>query len=98
MGRNKLTIGQFKVKNLPFVDGVFSIIVHDAETVTITRAEVSTGKRGRKPFVYHIQAPIEGGTYTGTLEPTMTLAEAMAPATPGPALEASGASDGGVYE
>jgi hypothetical protein len=96
MGRNRLTIGQFKVKNLPFVDGVFSIIVHDAETVTITRSEVSTGKRGRKPFVYHIQAPIEGGTYTGTLEPAMTLAEAMAPATP--AIEASGASDGGSHE
>lgn len=98
MGRNRLTIGQFKVKNLPFVDGVFSIIVHDAETVTITRVEVSTGKRGRKPFVYHIQAPIEGGTYTGTIEPGMTLAEAMAPATPGPALEASAASDGGSHE
>ena len=96
MGRNKLTIGQFKVKNLPFVDGVFSIIVHDAETVTVTRSEVSTGKRGRKPFVYHIQAPIEGGTYAGTLEPTMTLDEAMAPATTAPAT--TGASDGGVYE
>jgi hypothetical protein len=91
MGRNKLTIGQFKVKNLPFVDGVFSIIVHDAETVTVTRTEVSTGKRGRKPFVYHIQAPIEGGTYAGALEPTMTLDEAIAPAT-------TGASDGGVHE
>jgi hypothetical protein len=52
---------------------------------------VSTGKRGRKPFVYHIQAAIEGGTYAGTLEPTMTLGEAMAPAI-------TGASDGGENE
>lgn len=84
------------MKNLPFVDGVFSVVTNDAEAVTITRVPVSTGKRGRKPFVYRIQSPIEGGTYTGTLEPGMTLAEAMAPATP--ALEASGASDGGSDE
>jgi hypothetical protein len=91
MGRNKLTIGQFKVKNLPFVNGVFQYNADGAELATVTRSEVSTGKRGRKPFVYHIQAPIEGGTYAGTLEPTMTLGEAMAPAT-------TGASDGGVHE
>ena len=91
MGRNKLTVGQFKIKNLPFVDGVFQYNADGAEVATVTRSEVSTGKRGRKPFVYHIQAPIEGETYAGALEPTMTLDEAIAPAT-------TGASDGGVYE
>jgi hypothetical protein len=96
MGRNKLTIGQFKVKNLPFVNGVFQYNADGAELATVTRSEVSTGKRGRKPFVYHIQAAIEGGTYAGTLEPTMTLGEAMAPATA--AFASTGASDGGVHE
>lgn len=86
MGRNRLTIGQFKVKNLPFVDGVFSLTLSEAETVTITRAEVSTGKRGRKPFVY----TLERGTHTEALAPTMTLVEAIA--------TAPAASDGGVYE
>lgn len=90
MGRNRLTIGQFKVKNLPFVDGVFSLTLSETETVTITRAEVSTGKRGRKPFVYTMERPVEGGTYTETLTPTMTLVEAIA--------TAPAASDGGAHE
>ena len=95
MGRNRLTIEQFKIKNLPFVDGLFSI-TELAQTVTITRSEVSTGKRGRKPFVYHIQ----GGTYTGTVEPGMTLSKAMAEpaALVDPGAGARGAGDGGVHE
>lgn len=92
MGRNRLTIGQFKVKNLPFVDGVFSLTLSETDTVTITRAEVSTGKRGRKPFVYTLERPVDypAGSYTQTLTPTMTLVEAIA--------TAPAASDGGAHE
>ena len=73
MGRNKLTIEQTRVKNLPYVDGKFTHALNDEFLAVIDKVSVATGKRGRKPVVFQASSHI--GTLT--LDPELMLSDAI---------------------